>query len=336
VSRSLVAVAAAFALVAGCHKKKPGPPPEVTGLAAVPTTAEQVVVVDVPRVLDAPLVARAADMLVARDPGLAASLQRLHDTCKLDPKTIKHVTLAIGPHAGQSTGPVLLVVTGQLVENDVASCVRTMVGQGGGALTAKPLGTHTLYEARDGNRTMWFAFGRADTVVLGPSEAFVTEALGDGKKVMDNPEMAKWIGMADQKAPVWAAGRVPELVSQRLVKVVNGQISAGPTAFAALFDPTSGAKLELDAIMANPADAKTVESFAKPQLAAMGMVAQAKSLGTIVDKVSIAADGVALRIRASLDPDEVNQLISALDGGQPPPQDAAPAGSGSGAGSQGK
>jgi hypothetical protein len=339
VSRAAIAGAAALALVAGCgRKKKSGPPPEITGLAAVPASAEVVLVADVPRVLDAPLVSRAVDMLIARDPGLAASWQKLHDTCKLDPKNIKHVTLAIGPHPGPQpgTGPVLLVATGQLVETELAGCVRTMVGQGGGTLTAKPLGTHTLYEAKDGNRVMWFAFGRADTVVLGASEAFVTEALGDGKKVVDNPEMAKWIGLADQKAPIWAAGRVDDRVKQGMVKVANGQISSGPTAYTASFDPTSGAKLELDAIMASPADAKTLESFAKTQLGALAMVAQAKSLGTIVDKISIAADGNALRLKAALDPNEVNQLISALDGGPPPPQDAPPAGSGSGTGSQGK
>ena len=338
-ARAVFAAAAALAFVAGCgRKKKSGPPPEITGLAAVPSSAEVVVVADVPRVLDAPLVSRAVDMLVARDPGLAAAWQKLHDTCKLDPKNIKHVTLAISPHPGPQpgTGPVLLVATGQLVETELAGCVRTMVGQGGGTLTAKPLGTRTLYEAKDGNRVMWFAFGRADTVVLGASETFVTEALGDGKKVMDNPDMAKWIGMADQKAPIWAAGRVDDRVKQGMVKVANGQISSGPTAYTAAFDPTSGAKLELDAVMASPADAKTLESFAKTQLGALAMVAQAKSLGTIVDKVSIAADGNSLRLKAALDPDEVNQLISALDGGPPPPQDAPPAGSGSGTGSQGK
>ena len=309
--RVVIACVACLALIAGCGRKhSSGPAPEITGLAAVPVSAEVVVVADVSRVVDTPLVARAVDMLIARDPALAASWQKLHDACKFDVRNVKHVTLAIGPHAGPQpgTGPVLLVATGQLVETELAGCIRTMVGQGGGSLTAKPLGTHTLYEAKDGNRVMFFAFGRADTVVLGANEAFVTEALGDGKKVSDNPEMATWIGMADQKAPIWAAGRVDDRVKQGMVKVANGQISSGPTAYTASFDPTNGAKLELDAVMANAVDAKTLESFAKGQLAAFGMVAQAKSLGTIVDKVAIVVDGAVLRFKASLDQDEVNQL----------------------------
>jgi hypothetical protein len=343
-SRSFVRTFVVLALIAGCHKRAKGPPPEITGLAAIPASAEALVVIDVPRVVDAPLVSRAVDMLVARDPALASNWQKLHDSCKLDVKNVDHVTLAIGPHVNGPngpdgrpiTGPVLLVATGHLVENDLASCVRTMVGQGGGSLTAKPVGAHTLYEAKDGNRVMYFAFGRADTVLMSASEAFVTEALGDGKKVTDNAEMSKWVGMADQKAPVWAAGRADERVKQGMVKVVSGQISAGPTAYTAAFDPSSGAKLELDAIMANPADAKALESFAKAQLGALGMVAQAKSLGTIVDKIAISADGATLRLKATLNQDEVNQLISALDAKGSASQDTPPAGSGSGAGSQGK
>jgi hypothetical protein len=341
--RPLSHAVAVLALVAGCHKHAKGPSPEITGLAAIPASAEAIVVIDVARVVDSPLVSRAIDMLVARDPALASNWQKLHDSCKLDVKNVDHVTLAIGPHVAPNgpngqpgTGPVLLVATGHLVENDLASCVRTMVGQGGGSLTAKPAGSHTLYEAKDGNRVMYFAFGRADTVLMSASEAFVTEALGDGKKVTDNAEMSKWIGMADQKAPIWAAGRADERVKQGMVKVVNGQISTGPTAYTASFDPTSGAKLELDAIMANPADAKALESFAKAQLGALGMVAQAKSLGTIVDKIAIAADGAVLHLKATLDQDEVNQLISALDAKGSASQDTPPAGSGSGAGSQGK
>ena len=47
----------------------------------------------------------------------------------------------------------------------------------------------TVYEAKDGNRVMDFAFVRPDTVVLGSNEAFVTEAIGTGKKALDNAEL---------------------------------------------------------------------------------------------------------------------------------------------------
>ena len=207
-----------------------------------------------------------------------------------------------------------------------------MVGQGGGGLTSKPLGTRTLYEAKDGNRVMYFAFGRPDTVVLGADEAFVTEALGPGNKALDNPDLAKWLALADQKAPLWGAGRVEPRVAQGLVRVTQGQLTAGPSAIVVAFDPTSGAKLELGAAMASEADAKTLESFAKGRLALLGLGAQAKSLGKIVDKVSIATQGAFVQFKAELSPDDLNQLVSVLDGGGGPAQDSPPAsGSGSSA-----
>lgn len=328
---------AVVALVAfsasACGKRATKVSPEVSGLAAVPASAQVVIVTDVARVQSSPLVARAIDQLLMRDADLAARWQKLHDTCKIDISKIKHVALAIGPKQGDApgTGPVLMVATGQLVEAELASCVRSMVGQGGGSLTAGDAGGRTLYVAKDGNRTMYFAFGRPDTVVLGSNEAFVREALGTGKKVSDSgSDIAGLFGRADQKAPVWAAGLVDERVRGGLVKVTNGQLKEGPKAMLVSLDPTNGAKLEVGAVMASPADAKTLESFAKSQLGLMAMAAQAKSLGRIVDKITIAADGDLVKFRASLDIDEVNQLISALDGGGTDAQGSPPPGPGSG------
>jgi len=317
--------------IAGCSKGKAKPPP-VAGLAAVPASAQVVIAADVVRVIDSPLVARAVDQLLLRDAELATRWQRLRDKCKIDVAKLKHVVLAIGPHAGDSpgTGPVLMVVTGQIAEAELSSCVRAMVGEGGGSLTAKDLSGRTLYQAKDGNRTMFFAFSRTDTVVLGSNEAYVTEALGTGKKVLDNPDIAKWIHLVDQKAPIWAAGRVDERVRGGLIKATNGQLSAGPLAMVLAIDPTSGAKIELGAIMASAKDAKTLESFAKGQLALLAMAAQVKSLGKVVDKVTIAADGDTVRFKAALGVEEVNLIISALDGGGPAEQDSPPATAGSG------
>jgi hypothetical protein len=313
---------------AGCGKKSSsgGLSADVTGLAAVPATAEVVLAIDVQRVVGSPLVDHAVDVLLQRDPNLADRWKQLHDTCKIDLKSFAHVMLAIGPHPGPQpgTGPVLFIATGKLVETDLAACVRSMVGTGSGGLTASTHGNRTLYQAKDGNRVMYFAFGRPDTVIMGANEAAVTEALGGGKKITDNPDFTKWLALVDQKAPIWAVGRVDERVRQGLVKVTSGAVSAGPTAMVASIDPTAGVKIELGAVMASPADAKALESFAKTQLAALGMVAQAKSLGTIVDQVKITSDASLVRFAANLDMTAVNQLISVLDGGGGSAQSAPP------------
>ena len=323
----LATLVACAALVAGCGSKKSKASPEVAGLGAVPASATAVVVAEVARVIDSPLVQRAVDQLLLRDPHLAERWEQLATSCKLDARALKHVVLAIGPSEGQGpgTGPVLMVVTGKLVETELAACVRGIVGKGGGTLTAKDIGGRTLYQAKDGNRTMYFAFGKADTVVLGSNEAYVTEALGTGKKASDNAELAGWMKLADHKAPLWAAGKVDERVRGGLVKLTDGQVKQGPVAMVMSADPSDGLKLEVGAVMASDADAKTLESFAKTQLGVMAMAAQAKSLGKVVDKVTISAEKQVVRFKAALGPEEVNLLISALDGGGASAQDSPPA-----------
>ncbi len=327
---AIIALVAAF----GCGKKSAssGPSAEITGLAAIPASAEVVIGIDVQRVLDAPLVDHAVDLLLQRDPTLAERWEKLHASCKLDPKQFSHVALAIGPHQGAQpgTGPVLVVATGKLVDTELAACVRAMVGQGSGGLTASPLGNRTLYEARDGNRVMYFAFGKADTVLMSASKDYVTEALGTGKKISDNPDMQKWLSMVDQKAPIWAAGRVDDRVRQGLVKTMNGAVTAGPTAIMGSLDLGAGVKTEIGVLMTSPADAKALETFVKANIGGLAMAAQAKSLGKLVDAFEITSDGNRVRFVAALDQDKVNQLISALDGGGGSAQSAPPSGSADG------
>ena len=61
----------------------------------------------------------------------------------------------------------------------------------------------------------------------------------------------------------------------------------------------------------------------------LSMAAQAKSMGTLVDKVAISAEDKVVHVRLNLSIDEVNHLLSVLDGAGSAAQDSPPAGSGS-------
>ena len=87
---------------------------------------------------------------------------------------------------------------------------------------------------------------------------------------------------------------------------------------------TRQGRLGLGVLMATPQDAKALESFANTQKGLLGYAAQAKSLGRIVDKVSITADGTLVRLSVDLAVDDVNQLVSALDGTGSAAQDSPP------------
>ena len=323
------------ALAAGCGKasERPAPSPEVTGLAAVPSSADVVIAVDVARLVGSPIVSRAVQQLLMRDAVLAQRYQDLQTSCQLQISQVKHLMLALGPPPSDGkpgTGPTLMVATGQLSEPDLVSCVREMVGKGSGSLVVKTVSGRTLYQVKDGNRTVFMAFGRADTVVLGTSDSYVLEALGTGKKASDHPELAAWLKRVDQHAPLWAVGRVGPRVGAGLVRVTEAKLKAGPSAFVGTADLTAGAKLVLGAVMASPEDAKQLESMAKQSLVRFVMAAQLKSLGQVVQKVGIAADGNLVRFQADLSLDDVNHVLSMLDGGGPAAQDSPPAaGSGS-------
>jgi hypothetical protein len=213
--------------------------------------------------------------------------------------------------------------------------VTKLVGGGGGAVTGKPAFGRTLYLARDGNRTMYFAYGKPDTIVLGSDEAYVTEALGAGKKASDNPELAGWLHLVDQNAALWAVGRTDARVRDGLVRLTEGKITGGPVAITLAADLESGAKLDLGAVMAKPDDAKSLELYVKGELALLTAAAQWKSLGPAVGKTKVTLEGDVVHFRASLAIEDLNQLLSALDGGGAPAQDSAPPTPGAGSGTSG-
>jgi len=323
---------------AGCGKKATGPsgpPPELTGLAAVPATAEVVLGADVAKLAGSQVVDRAVEQMLRRNPVLSERWQHLKDDCKIDlGKQVKRVMLAIGPHPGPQpgTGPVIMVVTGAIPEADLKDCVAKLVGGGGGAVTGTPVFGRTLYLVKDGNRSMYFAYGKPDTIVLGSDQAYVTEALGTGKKASDNPDFTRWLTLVNPKASLWAVGRTDARVRDGLVQLTEGKLTSGPAAYAAMADLSEGVNLQLSVVMSQPEDAKSLESYVKGEVALLTAAAQWKSLGSVVAKLAVAVDREVVHFRAPLTVEDLNQLLSALDGESTPAQDSAPPTPGSGSG----
>jgi hypothetical protein len=324
----------------GCGKKQvsTGPAPDLTGLAVIPASAEVVLGADIAKLTDSQVIDRGVEQLLMRESALSASWQRLKDECKIDlGKQIKRVMLALGPNRpgpSPGTGPVLMVAVGSLPEAELQQCVTKLVGAGAGSLTGKPVAGRTMYLAKDGNRTMYFAYTRPDTVVLSSDEAYLTEALGAGKKASDNPDLTAWRKLVNQSAPLWAVGHVDPRIRDGLVRVSGGQISAGPVAFVLSADLVDGAKLQLGVVMNQPGQAKELESFVKSELALLTAAAQLRSLGSVVGKVAVTTDANVVQFRAPLTVDDLNHVLSVLDDDGTPPQDSAPPQPSPGSGAQ--
>ena len=330
--RALVFATVAALAAGGCGKKSAGhagPSPELTGLAAVPSTADVIVGVDVGRLAESPLVTRAVEQLLAREPSLAGRWQDLRNFCKLEIKQVNRLMIALGPPppgGKHGTGPMILIATGKISEPELVKCVREFVGKGGGALVVKNVDGRSIYQVKEANRTMFVAFGRPDTVILGNNDAYVNEAIGTGPKALDQPELAGWLRLADQRAPVWVVGRVSDRLKTGLVRASNGLLKAGASAYIGSLDLTSGVKGDLVALMDSAEDAKQLESLVNLNLTSLTWASQYMSAARVVKKLSVAAKGDQVRFTVPLTIDDVNHLLSALDGGDPPAQDSPPRG----------
>jgi len=219
-----------------------------------------------------------------------------------------------------------MIATGKISEAELVKCVREIVGKGGGSIVVNPYEGRTLYQVKDGTRTMFIAFGRPDTVILGNDEAYVYESVGNGKKALDNRELAGWLAQADQNAPVWVVGRVAERLRAGLVRASNHTLKAGAKAYVGSLDLTSGVKAELATLMESAEDAKRLESLLNLNLVGLSWAAQVAALAKVVQKVSITAQDKTVRFSVPLTMDDVNRVLSALDEGRAPAQDSPPAG----------
>ena len=321
---SRYALLTAVALAAACTSKASSektPPAQRAGLDAVPASARVVIGADPRRLAGSELVERAVALMIAREPELGARVASLATGCGLDWTKLESVHLAITDDAPQP----MLIATGPVAEADLAKCVQSTVGAGGGSLTLQQVDGRTVYQAVEGQRTVYFAFGREDTIVLSASRELVVTGLGSGKKVLDTPEMKALVDRADTRAPLWAVGRVDPTLGQRLLRLTRGKVSTPPEAFLGKLDPTGGITVELAAVMASEDDAKALESQLIPTLQLVSLAAQVRGLGPLAAKITGSRQGDVVRFGVSLTEAEVNEVLSKVDSRPPPDEDAGPA-----------
>ncbi len=332
-TRAVVGVACAglvlAGLGAGCKKRSGagGAPVPIAALAAIPADATVVIGIDVRRLADSQLVARAVEQMLIRDPELSARLERLARDCGVDvTRQVRSVHLALGPKLPPGAAqPSLLVATGELSETALTRCLQAGVGSGGGDLTVRDADGRSLYKLTEGSRTLFFGFGQADTVVLGPSETWVRAALGGDAKVETSPVLGPLLAKVDRTAAIWAAAAMDADLGTALARITKGKVATPPQALYGALDPADGLRAEIAFVMANDADAEALAGFARGELALAALAAQAKGLGMVVAKAAVGRKGAETQLRVTLTDAELKQLLGAIDRGRPAGQDAQPA-----------
>lgn len=328
--RVLIAAVALVALAGGCKEKSRERRAlvPVAALAAIPVDATVVVGIDPAQLAQASVVARAIDQMLLRDPELSARLARLARDCGVDVTSqVKMVLLAVGPRpAGSTIGkqPSLLVASGGIAEPALTRCLQAGTGSGGGQLSVRDSGGRPLYKLTEGNRVLHFAFGRDDTVVIGSDEAWVLAAVGDGQKVEVSPALAPMLAEVDRSAAIWAVATMDAELGQGLARVTKGKLTRSPVGLHGSLWTADGLTGAIAFLMASDADAEALVGFARGELDMITLAAQAMGLGPVVAKVKVERKGAEARFRVSLTEPEVKQVLSAIDRGGSPGQDAAP------------
>lgn len=329
--RRRLAVLAVALAATGCKDRRAHqapPPAPVAALGAIPVDATAVVGLDVARLARSRLVARAVEQMLDRDPELRTRLTELSRACELDLTTqVEQVHLALGP-VRTGTRTSLLVATGGLAEATLTRCLQAGVGSGGGEVTVRQSGGRTLYRLVAGRRELFFGFGQARTVVLGPSEDWVVAGLGDGPKVEASPALGPALAKVDRAAAAWAVATIDPELGLALTRLTSGKVTAGPRLVSGSLDPLDGVRASAAFTMVSPADARALADYARGELTLGSLAAQALGLGPVLAKVQVATDGPQVRFSVALTDTEIKDVLAAIDRGRPPGQDAQPAAAG--------
>lgn len=326
--RSCAAALAAVALCAACKKREAAPPPPavpaVAALAAIPSDATVVVGLDVRALADSDLVGRALRQMFISDPGLTGRFERLAGDCGVDvARQIEHVHLAMAPGGLGPARRAILVATGRLDEEALARCLQAGVGAGGGDLSVKQAGVRSIYKLVEGRHTVYFGFGQADTVVVGPDETWVEAALADGPKVATGG-LARLLTAVDQTSDLWFVAQMDPELGASLVRTTGGAIAAPPRGVLAELDPRAGLVAHAAFTMESDTDANQLAEFARRELAVGAMAAQLYGLGPAVAKIAVAAQGPEVHFRVRLTDAELKDVLTAIDRAGGGGQDAPP------------
>jgi hypothetical protein len=289
---------------------------QVEGLGALPSDVHVVVGANVPMLAASPVVRRAFASMVERDSGLAGRIAELQARCKIDPaKDLSSVV--VGLLGSTSQRDVVLVAKGHFDEAAIAACVGSSLGERGGSLEKKAQAGVTIYlvhNSQGGGGDVAFTFGAPDVLVVADSETLLLRARDPAApKLTGNAAMMKLVKATDSRAALWGAGTIAPEVGAGLVKASGDKVKQPASAMYGFANLDSGLAVELALQMASNDDARGLYEVVQKQLAQFSIMAQAYSLGPVVNKIKPAAQGSLFVVTLSLDGEELARLESLLN-----------------------
>ncbi len=313
-----IVLASLLALTVACRDKKKhaaqskGPTPAaVEGLQAIPAQATAVIGIDVLALASSPVVERALDRMLARDPELRGELSAVLKACAIDPhKDVLSATIALVPR-GEGTDS-LLVTKGKYSEAAITACLGRFLAESGGHLESSQAEGRAIYhQVTPEGAGVWLAFGSTDTLLIASTRELLVMSLGTGEKLGSvKTGLAAYLPRLNTQHAMWAMGEVERAVAQGLVAASGGQVQP-PLAIVGSADLGEGLALRLEVKMSSDQDAKTIISQAKMQIQAAALVLQVDAIGQLIKNIEFAQDESWARLDWRLSEQELADLVGA-------------------------
>jgi hypothetical protein len=322
------------AIAAGCGKgcSKRGEEEKtiaVEGIEAIPQEVTAIAALRIEKLANSPLVQRAVQQMLLRDPELQKRIHELTQACEFDPsKQLSTVLLGMGAASNDE----ILVATGHFspeVQGKLVSCVTRLAAQSGGRLTTTPMATRTTYHFESGKKEedLYFAFSSETTTVVSSSSQWLEKSLSRAAPAVADPGFKALLARIDQNAALWGVAQVPPAVGKDLVRLTEGKVSAPPRSMAGDLDLQNGLKAQLGIDMVTPADSAAVVTLLQPQLQLLTLFAQKYKAANLVSALKVSAEGETVLLRVVLKDEELRQLVGVVDSDTAGRQDPAPIGS---------
>jgi len=185
----------------------------------VPADAEQVVIVNVKQLLDAPLVKKHALPQIEQQLKNNKDLQKLSAVTGLDP--LKDIDTLIVANTGEKGEKVTFIVRGKFDLEKINTVAQAVAKDKPNELKISKLGDRTLYEGSHDGKAVYSTFVDGTTMVGSTSKDVLSSALeGKGGK---NKELSAVLSKLDAKQSLLVAGLVPDEVRTFL-----GGLNQGP------------------------------------------------------------------------------------------------------------
>lgn len=276
--------------------------------AGLPSDTRAVISVDVAGVHKEAAFAKVFDKL-RTNPEFATTLDALKTGCKIDAfNAIQGLVVAFG--ADPSEGVIYLAISG-IDRPGLATCIQHVDKDKATKVSIKQDGN--LTQLTEGDDTSFFAWIGKDVVAISfnpKDKSSLLKWIG-GKGGLASAPVNKTVAKVNKAAAAWGAGELDKELQPGMT---------ARSAYGAITLPQGNVSFDVHAVMASADQASSTVTAVQGQIAAArtGLAQQQPKAGALLDKLTVAASGPEVVIKASVPGQDLLELLAPMMGGGAP------------------